>query len=105
MTAVSRWRDKYKRTRPRKRGNPPRSRATLIDMKVDEILAASLSLDARSRARLARKLLASLEELSEEEKLRLWVEEAERRDAALDADPSSARPGADVLRDARSRLT
>ena len=74
-------------------------------MKLDELEAASLSLDARSRARIAQKLLASLEDLSEEERLRLWAEEAEQRDAELDAAPSLARAGADVLREARSRLT
>jgi hypothetical protein len=53
---------------------------------------------------LARKLLESLETLSDEENDRLWAEEAERRDADWDSRPGSARPAADVLRDARAKL-
>jgi putative addiction module component len=34
----------------------------------------------------------------------LWLEEADRRDQALDADPSRAIPGADVMREARALL-
>lgn len=73
-------------------------------MTLEEIEAATLRLDAKSRARIAEKLLASLEELSDEEKLQLWADEAERRDAELDADSTLARPGTEVLREARSRL-
>lgn len=39
----------------------------------------ALSLDADDRAALAERLLASLEELSEEEAERLWAEAAQRR--------------------------
>jgi putative addiction module component (TIGR02574 family) len=44
-----------------------------------EIIKDVMSLDVRDRATLAEKLLASLEELSEEEAERLWAEEAQRR--------------------------
>ncbi|MBI2231166.1 MAG: addiction module protein [Deltaproteobacteria bacterium] len=44
-----------------------------------EILKSAMSLDVRDRATLAEKLLASLEELSEEEAEHLWAEEAQRR--------------------------
>ena len=44
-----------------------------------EVLKKALSLDVHDRAALAQKLLASLEELSEEEAERLWAEEAQRR--------------------------
>ncbi len=44
-----------------------------------EVVRTALSLDARDRAALAERLLASLEELSEEETERLWAEEAQRR--------------------------
>jgi len=44
-----------------------------------EVLRNALSLDVHDRAALAEKLLASLEELSEEEADRLWAEEAQRR--------------------------
>ena len=44
-----------------------------------EVLKDALNLDADDRAALAQELLASLEELSEEEAERLWAEEAQRR--------------------------
>jgi hypothetical protein len=73
-------------------------------MSIDEIEAEALKLDPQARARLARKLLESLEGLSEEENERLWAEEADRRDADWDSTPGTARPAADVLRDARAKL-
>ena len=45
-------------------------------MTLDDVEAEALKLEASARARLATKLLASLESLSEEENLRLWAEEA-----------------------------
>jgi len=44
-----------------------------------ELLQTALTLDVRDRAALAEKLLASLEELNEEEADRLWAQEAQRR--------------------------
>lgn len=44
-----------------------------------EVLRYALNLDVHDRAALAERLLASLEELSEEEADRLWAEEAQRR--------------------------
>ena len=44
-----------------------------------EVLKSALSLDVRDRAALARELLDSLEELSEQEAEGLWAEEAQRR--------------------------
>ena len=46
---------------------------------LDEALKHALSLDVRDRAALAERLLASLEELPEDEAERLWAEEAQRR--------------------------
>jgi len=46
---------------------------------VDELLRTALALGVQDRAALAEKLLASLEELNEEEADRLWAEEAQRR--------------------------
>jgi hypothetical protein len=46
---------------------------------LDEALKHALSLDVRDRTALAERLLASLEELPEEEAERLWAEEAQRR--------------------------
>lgn len=44
-----------------------------------EVIKGAMSLDVRDRAALAEKLLASLEELSEEKADRLWAEESQRR--------------------------
>lgn len=73
-------------------------------MRIDDIEAEVLKLDPQARARLAKKLLESLEALSDEENERLWAEEADRRDAAWDSVPGSGRSAADVLRDARAKL-
>jgi hypothetical protein len=73
-------------------------------MRTDELEVEALKLDPQDRARLAEKLLQSLETLSDEENARLWAEEAQRRDQAWDADPAMGRPASDVFRDARARL-
>lgn len=73
-------------------------------MSRDDIEAEALKLDPPARARLAKRLLESLEALSSEEIERLWAEEADRRDADWDTAPDSGRPAADVLRDARAKL-
>ena len=73
-------------------------------MSIDDIEAEALKLDPRARARLARKLLESLEALSEAENERLWTEEADRRDADWDSTGQAGRSAADVLRDARAKL-
>ena len=57
-------------------------RRTDMEMKMsdlDEALKHAMSLDVHDRAALAESLLASLEELPEEEAERLWAEEAQRR--------------------------
>jgi hypothetical protein len=73
-------------------------------MSIEEIEAEALKLDPKERARLAEKLLESLEQLSEEENDRLWAEEASRRDADLDAPGNRGKPAADALREARAKL-
>jgi hypothetical protein len=44
-----------------------------------EVLKSALSLKLDDRAALAERLLASLDELDEEDAERLWAEEAQRR--------------------------
>ncbi|MFY9269226.1 MAG: addiction module protein [Candidatus Manganitrophaceae bacterium] len=70
---------------------------------VEKLETDALKLDPKDRARLAEKLLQSLETLSDEENMEIWLEEAERRDAELDANPDLAHPADKVLRDARSK--
>ncbi|MBW1811754.1 MAG: addiction module protein [Deltaproteobacteria bacterium] len=74
-------------------------------MTTDELENAALKLDPKSRARLAERLLASLERLSDAENAQLWAEEAQRRDLELDKDQTLARSSEDVLRDVKSRLS
>ena len=74
-------------------------------MSIEEIEAEALKLKPKERARLAGKLLESLEDLSDEESARIWGEEAQRRDADWDVDEGSgSRPLREVLRDARAKL-
>jgi putative addiction module component (TIGR02574 family) len=78
-------------------------------MNLYDLETEALKLPVVERARLAETLLESLDALSEDalsedEHRRLWTEEATRRDAELDADPSRGRPAEDVFRDARARL-
>jgi ABC-type uncharacterized transport system ATPase component len=73
-------------------------------MTIEEIEAAVLELDARTRARLARKLLLTLEDLSVEENMALWVEESERRLLELRADASRAMDGDEAVAEARRAL-
>ena len=73
-------------------------------MSTEDLEVEALKLAPQDRARLAEKLLQSLESLSDEENARLWAEEAQRRDQAWDTDPTMGRPAADVFRDARARL-
>ena len=74
-------------------------------MTTNEVEAAALEMDASARARLADKLLHSLEDLSAEEINRLWAEEAVRRDAEFDAGTAKARDAEAVFRDALSRFS
>jgi putative addiction module component (TIGR02574 family) len=73
-------------------------------MSVEDLESAALRLSLESRARLAERLLASLDELSEEENAQLWAAEAQRRDAEMDSDPGSGRSAEDVFREAWSGI-
>ncbi|HTG34381.1 MAG TPA: addiction module protein [Thermoanaerobaculia bacterium] len=74
-------------------------------MTIADLESKALELAPKERARLAQRLLESLEALAENEIEALWLQEADRRDQQLDADPSRAIPGADVLREACSLLS
>jgi hypothetical protein len=73
-------------------------------MSKKEIEVEALKLDPKARARLAEKLLESLEDLSEPENARLWADEAERRNAEWDARTGVGRSASTVLRAARAKL-
>ena len=72
---------------------------------IEDIEAKALKLTPKERARLAGKLLESLEDLSSEETDRIWAEEAQRRDAEWDVrEDRGGRLVREVLRDARAKL-
>ena len=73
-------------------------------MTVKDIEKHLLKLDARSRARLAEKLLHSLDDLSDAENDQLWAKEALRRHNELSKGKAKSRLASDVLLDARARL-
>ncbi len=73
-------------------------------MTLEEFETEALKLAPTARARLATRLLASLETLSDEENLRLWAEEAERRDQAWEVSGEAGQSADAVLREARTRL-
>ena len=73
-------------------------------MDIEKLESEVLKLDSKSRAKLAQRLLVSLEDLSEQECSQLWAAEAQRRDAEMDADPNSGSPADEVFRQARSRI-
>ena len=73
-------------------------------MSITELEAEALKLDPKSRARLAGKLVSSLEDLSEAENARRWAEEAQRRAVEMDVQPESAVSAKDVFCEARAKL-
>ena len=73
-------------------------------MTIHEIESEALRLNPSDRAKLAERLLNSLETLSDEENARVWADEAERRDRAWDASGHVGRSASEVFRDARARL-
>lgn len=73
-------------------------------MSIEDLEAAALKLTPEARAKLAGRLLESLESLSDQENERLWATEALRRSAELVTNPGLAKPASDVFWDAWSKL-
>jgi putative addiction module component (TIGR02574 family) len=71
---------------------------------LEKLQADLLDLPFNSRATLARALIESLDEASDQDSETLWVDEIRRRDENLRSGKASARPVDEVLRDARERL-
>ncbi|MBI3680618.1 MAG: addiction module protein [Acidobacteria bacterium] len=65
-----------------------------------DVFKNALSLNVQDRAALAERLLASLEELSEEEADRLWADEAQRRLEEYRAGHALAIPAEEVVKKA-----
>ena len=73
-------------------------------MTTRELETKALKLAPHARARLAGKLLESLESLTQEENEALWAEEAERRLKTWDRTRNPGIPAKDAFRAARSKL-
>jgi putative addiction module component (TIGR02574 family) len=64
----------------------------------------ALDLPADERAKLAQKLILSLEDLAEPELEQVWLQEAHRRARQLDAGDVTAIPAEEVRQRARALL-
>ena len=73
-------------------------------MTVQHIEKQLMKLNASSRAKLASKLLSSLDELSEEENEKLWAREAFRRHEDLLQGKAKSRSADLALKSARAQL-
>ena len=73
-------------------------------MTVKNIEKKVLELNVKSRAKLANKLLLSLDDLSETEIDKLWAEEALRRNEEISTGKVKLRPAEEVFNEARKRL-
>lgn len=71
-------------------------------MTIDELKREALRLDPPARANLARDLLSSLDDLSEAEVERLWLEEAERRREEIESGKVTTIPMDEVFAKARA---
>ena len=71
---------------------------------VRELESQLLQLEPQTRAAVAKTLLASLDDLSDEEYEQLWAEEAEARYADFLAGRTNAVDGDEVFARARARL-
>jgi putative addiction module component (TIGR02574 family) len=69
-----------------------------------QLESKALKLPVRERARRAERLLSSLDDQTDPDAEKLWVEEAERRLEELRSGTVTSRPAESVFRKARSRL-
>jgi len=69
-----------------------------MSTKLEQLIGAAMELSFQERAQLAGALLKSLDEASESEVERLWLEEAERRLREYRAGQVIGIPAEDVLR-------
>lgn len=74
----------------------------LTDMKTVE--AEALTLPVAQRALLVQHLLASLDDIEEQENERLWLDEAERRYQAYKTGTISSRDAFDAIAEMREKL-
>lgn len=76
-----------------------------MSSQIDELLSASMNLTIEERAQLAGRLLLSIENPSDAEVERLWLDEAELRLNAFRRGDSQTIPAEEVFRQAISDLS
>jgi len=69
-----------------------------------ELESKALKLSRRERARLAQRLISSLDQEVDADAERLWLAEAERRFGELKSGKATAIPAGKVIKKARSAL-
>jgi len=69
-----------------------------------DLIEEALKLDARERASMAGRLLESLDDLSADEVERLWLDEAQRRDAAVQNGKLASVPAQQVIAELKAML-
>jgi putative addiction module component (TIGR02574 family) len=69
-----------------------------------QLESQALKLSPRQRARLAARLISSLDDQTDPEAEKLWAEEAERRLEELRSGKIKGRPAESVFRKARTAL-
>jgi len=74
-------------------------------MSLEEIEAEIKKLDLKDRATLAKRIVESLDVLSEEEVEALWAAEAERRLDEMEGGQVTEIPAKEVLRRARAAIS
>jgi len=75
-----------------------------MSAKIKDVLAATMQLPLEERAQLAGKLLLSLDEPSESELERLWLDEAERRLGRFRDDNAQCTAAEEVFRRAIAEM-
>lgn len=84
--------------------NARRRSATIPRMNARMIEKEALGLPVEKRAKLAERLLESLDHLSEAEIEKLWLREAARRDAEIDEGKARLVTSEELERRVRARL-
>lgn len=74
-------------------------------MNLEQLEAEIRKLNLKERAALAKRIVQSLDELSESEIEALWVEEAERRLDELEQGLATEIPAEEALRRARTAIS
>ena len=74
-------------------------------MSLEELVAEVKKLSLEDRAALAKRIVESLDELSESEIEALWVQEAQRRLEELEQGRAIEIPAEEVLRRARAAIS